>query len=223
MKGKFFVIDGGDGSGKTEQARLLVARMRSEKLAVGEISFPRYETPTGNVVKAYLEGAFGEPTAIDAKQASTLYAIDRWAAFKQGVFAGLTEGEHLVANRYVASNMGHQGSKFDAVEDRRAFFAWNDALEHGTFGIPRPDLNIILHVPAEISMRLITSRGNAQDGHETLAHLKRAEATYLEIAASFPGFVLIECVRNGELLPMPAIHELVWNEVQKHLDAGSTP
>jgi hypothetical protein len=25
------------------------------------------------------------------------------------------------------------------------------------------------------------------------------------------------------LLPMPAIHELVWNEVQKHLEAGSTP
>lgn len=216
-RGKLIVIDGGDGSGKTEQTRLLVERMRKEGLAVGMLSYPRYETPTGKVVKAYLNGAFGPAATLHAHQASILYAVDRWASFKEGDFDGLAKGEHLVANRYVASNMGHQGSKIDDHKERTDFFKWNDELEHDFYGIPRPDLNVILHMPAETSVQLIDVRGLSVDGHENLPHLKRAEATYLELARSFPNFRLIECVQGGRLLSIPDIHELVWAEVSKVL------
>lgn len=216
-RGKFFVIDGGDGSGKTEQSKLLVERLRKEAGPTTTLSFPRYETLTGKVVKAYLDGAYGDPMRVEPQHASMLYAVDRWAAMRDGAFDGLMRGEHVVANRYVASNMGHQGSKFHDAEARMAFFRWNDGVEHGDLDLPRPDLNVILHVPAEVSMRLIAVRGNAADGHENLAHLKRAEATYLEIARSFPNFALIECVKDGELLSIPEVHELVWAEVSKVL------
>jgi dTMP kinase len=216
-KGKLIVIDGGDGSGKTEQTRLLVERMRQEGLTVGTLSFPRYETPTGKVVRAYLDGAFGPAATLHAHQASILYAVDRWASFMEGDFDGLARGEHLIANRYVASNMGHQGSKIDSAVDRNVFFKWNDDLEHGFYGIPRPDLNLILHVPAETSVQLIEGRGVVADGHENLPHLKRAEATYLELARSFPNFRLIECVVEDRLLAIDEIHELVWAEVRKVL------
>lgn len=218
-RGKLIVLDGGDGSGKTVQTDLLIARFAKEGLPAQTVSFPRYETPTGAIVKSYLNGAFGPPMEIGAKAASVLYATDRWAAFREGVFAPLGQGVSMVANRYAASNMAHQGSKIVDSAERTAFFRWNDELEHGVFGIPRPDLNVILHVPAEVSIALIDGRGNAKDGHENVEHLRRAEATYLELARSFPGFVLIECVKDGALLPREDIHELVWTEVRKVLDA----
>lgn len=216
-RGKLIVIDGTNGSGKTEQTKLLVERMKKEGLPVGTLSYPRYETPTGKVVKAYLDGAYGPTTQVPARQASMLYAVDRWASFKEGDFDGLSRGEHRVANRYVASNMGHQGAQFKDPAERAAFFKWNDDLEHGFFGIPRPDLNVVLHVPSEVSMRLLVSRGNALDGHENLEHQQAAEATYLELARTFPNFALIECVVDGKLLSIPEIHELVWAEVGKAL------
>ena len=217
MRGKLFVIDGGDGSGKTMQTQLLIARAAAEGLPFATLSYPRYETKTGVVVNAYLNGEYGPPLDIPAQQASMLYAIDRWAYFMEGDFAPLERGVHMIANRYSGSNMGHQGSKIDDPAKRTAFFKWNDELEHGFFGIPRPYLNIVLHVPADISISLIDSRGNAKDGHENVEHLRRAEATYLELARSFPGFVLIECVKDGKLLQPEDIHELVWAEVSKVL------
>lgn len=215
-KGCLIVIDGGDGSGKTVQSELLVERLRKESEDVHTISFPRYETPTGKVVKDYLKGKWGDPTKVPAREASMLYAYDRQAAHREGAFDALDQGVHMVANRYVASNMGHQGSKLANPDSRKNFFAWNDKLEHEFLGIPRPDINVILHVPPEVSMRLIAERGEETDGHENLEHLKQAEATYLELARTFPGFVLIECVDDdGNLRSREDIHELIWPHVER--------
>src|SRR5512135_3411608 len=159
-RGKLIVIDGGDGSGKTKQTEKLVERMRGDGFPVETVSYPRYHTKSGAVVKAYLEGAFGPAMEIPAEQASMLYAVDRWASYREGDLGPLDEGTHIVANRYVASNMGHQGSKIADADKRTAFFKWNDELEHGFFGIPRPDVNVILHVPADIAVTLIDGRGN---------------------------------------------------------------
>ncbi len=210
--GKFLVIDGTDGSGKTEQTKLLLERMQKEQLPVATISFPRYDTDSGKVVKAYLDGKFGTPDEVGAKRASILYAVDRYAACFD-VRGMLASGTNLIANRYVASNMGHQGSKERDAAERMAFYRWNDELEFGLFEIPRPDINVILHVPVDVSLTLIEKRGNAKDAHENREHLAAAEQTYLEIARIFPGFVLIECVENGQLLSLTEIHEKVWAAV----------
>ncbi len=222
-RGKLIVLDGGDGSGKTEQTDRLVKRMSAEGYPVATKSFPRYGMKSAGPVEDYLGkgrdtpgmGAYGPIDEIGPRQASILYAIDRWAAYRQGDFAPLEQGTHMVLNRYVASNMGHQGSKISDPKERSAYFRWNDDLEFGIFGIPRPDINLILHVPAEVAISLIDGRGIAKDGHENLEHLKRAEATYLEIARSFPNFVLIECMDSaGNLMTPEKIHDLVWTHIQ---------
>ena len=213
-KGKFLVIDGTDGSGKATQTKLLIERMKAEGLPVQTFAFPRYETPTGRKVKQYLMGEFGPPASLDPYQASPFYADDRKAAAPE-IEAALAAGDNVVADRYVAANMGHQGSKIAGQEARTAYFRWNDELEFGRNGIPRPDLNVILHVPAETAVSLIDRRGNAKDGHESdLGHLQRAEETYLEISRTFPGFCIIECVEDGILLSPEAIHAKVWEVVR---------
>lgn len=216
MKGRFFVIDGTDGSGKATQTKLLISRMLRENLPVQTITFPQYGQKSAGPVEEYLAKKFGEPDQVGSRRASIFYAVDRYAASGK-ITDWIDEGNHVVADRYVASNMGHQGSKERRKEERMAFYKWNDELEYGTFKIPRPDLNIILHVPAAVSMQLIEKRGNQKDAHENLEHLTAAENTYLEIASTFPGFRLIECVEDGKLLSPEKVHEKVWDAVQSVL------
>lgn len=216
-EGRFFVIDGTDGSGKATQTKLLVERLRKEGHDIETIAFPQYGTPSAGPLEKYLrEGAYGTPEEVGPKRASILYAVDRYdASFR--IRKWLDAGKIVIADRYVASNMGHQGSKIADKNERMAFYEWNDELEYGTFRIPRPDLNVILHVDAATSVRLIEERGEATDTHENLAHLTAAERTYQEIAETFPGFTLIECVENGGILPRETIHDLVWQAVASHL------
>ena len=222
MKGKFFVIDGMDGTGKTEQTDELIKRMQREGFPVDTISFPRYGKPAAAAVGEYLEkykkgSEFGPMTEVSAKQASIFYAIDRFGA-RRGMIATLDAGTHLVANRYVASNMGHQGSKIDDLAERMSFYHWNDKLEFSLYGVPRPDLNIILHVPVDVALTRIDSRGLEKDAHENRAHLEAAERTYFEIARTFPGFCLIEGVEDGRILSIPEVHEKIWKVVRPLLD-----
>jgi dUTP pyrophosphatase len=53
--------------------------------------------------------------------------------------------------------------------------------------------------------------GKTTDIHENnFTHLKQAEQTYLEIANTLPGFRLIKCTHNGQILSRESIHFLVW-------------
>lgn len=218
------MIDGIDGSGKSVQSELLIERLKKEGHSVEIISFPRYGQKSAGPVEEYLNGLYGTAEEVGPYRASILYAVDRFvAAFI--IRKWLDDGKIVIANRYVASNMGHQGGKIKDAAEREKFFAWNDDLEYNIFQIPRPDLNIILHVPAAVAQTLVDKKGHREylagakrDIHEDdLLHLENAEAAYLEIARIFPNFVLVECVENGRLLPIEEIHENIWEVVRSRL------
>ena len=59
MKGKLFVIDGTDGSGKQTQLQKLRERFDKEKIDYKVVSFPNYDSPSSSLVKMYLNGDFG--------------------------------------------------------------------------------------------------------------------------------------------------------------------
>jgi dTMP kinase len=216
--GKFFVIEGTDGSGKGEQTIRLVKRMKDSGIDVQPFDFPRYSEPSAWFVSQFLNGNFGTIDQVRPKTASLFYALDRYAA-APSLREALAAGKVVVSNRYVASSLAHQGSKFDDPAARREYFGWNSDLEYNINGIPRPDLNIILHVPAEIAQELVDKKverqylgGKKRDLHETdINHLKKTERVYKELAEMFPkDFTIIECVENGKLLSIDAIHEKVW-------------
>ena len=218
-RGKFIVIDGTDGSGKATQTELLINRMKQEGRAVQTVSFPRYGKKSCGPVEEYLSGKYGTATEVSAKAASILYAVDRFDA-SFDIREALEQGICIVADRYVGSNLGHQGSKIHNIKDRHAFYDWNRDLEFNTFGIPVPDINIVLHLPTEISIKLAHDRGGWKadiktDIHETdHEHLKNAERTYMELTERFEEFTRIECTQNGKLMTPAEIHAHVWNIVQ---------
>lgn len=222
-KGKFFVIEGTDGSGKTVQFRQLVKRLKSGRKTVATFDFPQYEKQSSYFVREYLNGQYGTWKEVGPYKASLFYALDRFDVAPR-LREWQNAGKIVIANRYVASNMGHQGSKIQDYKKRKAFFRWLHELEYGILGIPRPDLTIVLHVPAAIAQALVDKKGKREyihgakrDIHEAdLTHLRQAERTYLEMARMFPReYRLVECVEEGKLLSVSDIHARIWNIVHR--------
>jgi len=219
------MLEGTDGSGKTTQTQLLLDHIKKEGKKVKEISFPQYGTPSASMVEKYLNGEFGTAEEVGPYRASIFYAIDRYAHSQQ-IKKWLEEGYIVIANRYVGSNMGHQGGKIKNEIERKKYFEWNYNLEYNIFGISKPDINIILHVTPEISQQLVDKKetrdyiktDKKRDIHEDdLNHLRDAELAYLQIAKSFPEFHLVECVEKNEILPSETIHKKIWGYIQKFI------
>lgn len=222
-QGKFIVIDGTDGSGKATQTELLVNRLKKEKYKVKIFDFPQYGQKSAGLVEEYLNGKYGSAKEVGPYRASIFYACDRYdASFK--IRKHLESGYMVVSNRYVTANMGHQGGKIQNAKERKKYFDWLYNLEYGIFGIPKPDINIILHVDAAVAQKLVDCKGarcytkKKRDLHEKdLKHLRDAEKVYLEIAKTMPNFKLISCTKNKSIMDRITISDLIWKEVNRNL------
>lgn len=225
-KGKLIVLEGTDGSGKGTQLKLLAARLARKKVPIATLAFPQYGKKSAGPIEEYLNGAYGtKPGDVSPYAASLLYAIDRFDAATK-IRAWLAAGKTVVLDRYVDSNAGHQGGKIKNPAERKKFLQWLYNIEYRILEIPKPDLVIILHVPAAISQKLVghkTKRAylknGTHDAHERdLTHLKNAEKSYLWFAKTHPkDHRIIECVEQGRLLLPEIIHEKVWNCLEKIL------
>jgi len=221
-KGHFISIDGTDGSGKQTQTKILVDRLSGLGFDVKTIEFPQYGQKSSGMIEEYLNGKYGTPSQTNPYIGSLFYANDRYdASFK--IKKWLDEGKIVITDRYVSANMGHQGGKIDNPLERKKYFDWLYDLEYNIFKIPKPDLNIILHVDAKIAQNLITKKeertyikNENKDIHENdLSHLRDAEKVYLEISSMFSDFSLIECSPDNKLFSINEISELIWQNVLK--------
>jgi thymidylate kinase/thymidylate synthase ThyX len=231
QKGIFLVLEGTDGSGKGTQFKLLAERLSAAGYTVAAFDFPQYDEPSSYFVKEYLNGKYGTAEEVGPYTGSLFYALHRYAAAPQ-IRKALEEGKIVLANRFTGSNMGHQGTKFRHAEERRGFFIWLENLEHQMLGIPRPDQNIVLRVPAETAQKLIdqkASRGytdKKRDLHEAdLNHLKLAVEVYDNLCQLFPkDFTAIDCVRSGELQSVEIVSKLIWQTIEPLLpEVGQMP
>lgn len=219
--GVFIVLEGADGSGKMTQFKLLAARMKAVGYDVEAFDFPRYEEPSSHFIKSYLNGEYGPADKVSPYTASLFYALDRFEA-APAIRQALHQGKVVLSNRYVGSNMAHQGSKLDEAVQKRGFFVWADSLEYQLMGIPRPTINIFLSVPAEISYKLIAQKSQrnytnkSHDQHEAdIEHLRKTISTYELLCQLFPkDFKPIETTKNNQLLPIAEISDRIWENVK---------
>ncbi|MDE2312405.1 MAG: thymidylate kinase [Patescibacteria group bacterium] len=214
--GRFIVLDGIDGSGKSTQLDLLHRELAINGYPVEQIHFPQHGQSSAAMVDSYLAGDYGQ---LGPYPSSVLYALDRFdASFK--IRRWLAEGKVVLCDRYVTANAAHQGGKIADRAERLKFFKWLDNLEYGIFGIPKPDLIIILNVPAEAAVQMLRLRGGDQKHkdamHETsLEHLRSSYQTYLEISRLFPNAKQVNCVEGLELLSPDQIHNRIWELVRR--------
>ena len=219
-KGMFFVIEGTDGSGKGTQFKLLKDSLEKSGYDVAVFDFPQYELPSSYFAREYLNGKYGSADEVGPYTASLFFSLDRYEAAQQ-IQKALDDGKIVLANRYTGSNMAHQGTKFHNAEERRGYFIWLDNLEFEMLKIPRPDVSVVLRVPAETAQQLVDQKGERsytdkkRDIHEAdLNHLRRSVEVYDDLCSLFPkDFVRIDCVRSGELMDVATIHGLLLEKI----------
>lgn len=221
-KGTLIIIDGGDGAGKQTQSDILVKRLIQEGHAAGTLDFPRYKnTVSGKLLRECLDGKRGDFLHIDPRIASVLYATDRFQE-KQTIETWLEEGRIVVLDRYVSSNMFHQGSKLKDDEELAEYVQWLENLEYEVFGIPRPDLSIYFNVDSEERIKMLQhaadKRENVLDLAETnVQHQKETDETAKKVIGFTSGWVTVECMRDGEIRSREDIHQEVYDIVMKHI------
>jgi dTMP kinase len=203
--GIFIAIEGGDGSGKATQAELLRKYLSDNlKKKVLKLSFPRYGEESSYYVSQYLNGLYGATDEAPADLVSLAYALDRFAA-KNEILAFLEQPNSIVvADRYVSSNLAHQGAKYYNKYERGAYYRRILNTEYDILGIPKPDKNIVLIVPTDTaqqnvdnkSARLYTNK--KRDMHESDAsHLEKAKSNYEELCQLYPNdFTPILCTNQ---------------------------
>ncbi len=213
---KFLAIEGIDGAGKRTQIDLLCQLLRKRGVAFTRFSFPRYTSYYGRMVGRFLNGEFGRLADVDAHFSALLYAGDRMEAKKE-LERALANGRVVVADRYAASNLAHQGARV-APRKREAFLKWLRELEYKVHGIPAEELIVLLRVPAAQAQRLVERKAKREytrkkkDLQEAdLKHLQEAAKVYDRLARG-AHWVTIECfdAAAGKLRPPIEIHrELV--------------
>ena len=211
--GKLIVIEGIDGSGKNTQAKLLLSRLEQEGYKVGALSFPDYESFFGKEVARYLNGEFGDVKDVHPKLISMLYAGDRYLS-KPKILETLKSCNYLILDRYVSSNVGHQASKIDDLDERNAMIQWILELEYGQYALPKPDATIFLDVPPSFSDELVLKKAarsytdKKKDLHEgDKQHLLQAYNTYTSLARSQADWHLLDCTQDNKLLSIEEISE----------------
>lgn len=221
MRGRLIVFEGTDGSGKATQAHLLAQRLKGEGIPFREIDFPRYGNPFAEPAKLYLEGALGKhPGDVNAYAASVLYAVDRFASYKEDWGAAYESGELILANRYTTSNAVHQASKLPEGQ-RGDYLKWLFDLEYGRMGLPKPDLVVYLDLPTELSEAMLRQRqqstGTHADIHEQDGDYLRSCRENARTIARELGWTVVRCDREGRVRPPEDIHQEIWSLTEKLL------
>ncbi len=233
-KGKFFVLEGVDGSGKATQTKLLVKALADAGYKVEKVDFPQYGKGSAALLEMYLNGGYGTAEEVGPYRASVFYACDRYdASFK--IRQWIAEGKIVVADRYTASNIGHQGGKIiKGKKEWEKYIDWLIDLEYNIFKIPRPDYTFILKISPVLSMKMSSNikdktkqkkralylgSSKAKDIHEADAgHLADTLDSYLAISKKFPKeYKIIECEEKGKFLPVKTIHQKILNLIEKKL------
>ncbi|MBI4857746.1 MAG: aminotransferase class V-fold PLP-dependent enzyme [Acetobacterium woodii] len=220
--GQLIVIEGVDGSGKQTQTQLLYDRLLKQGEKVMKISYPRYDKKSSAMVKLYLEGAFGkDPSTISPYIASTFYAADRYASYKEDYEDFLNQGGLVLVDRYTTSNMVHQAGKIKDSEERKRFLDWLWDFEFNLYGLPIPDQVFFLNIPPAINQQLIKNRHNKitgkqeKDIHENSPeHLLDSYHSALALVEEY-GWTEINCVHDNRLRSIESIHEQIWECIKE--------
>ena len=186
--GRLIVIEGLDGAGKRTLARGITAELTARGCAVSSAAFPRYtEDVHAELVAEALRGGHGD-LGSSVHGMAVLYALDRRAA-ADALRAELDAHDVVLLDRYVASNAAYGAARLHQHADGE-FVAWVRDLEITRFGLPEPDLQILLRVPADVAAgraehRERTEADRGRDRFESDSPLQqRCAEVYSELAGA---------------------------------------
>ncbi len=194
-KGKFVVIEGLDGSGKSAQVDLLVSFLKNLGKDVIVTKEPTNDSEAGRKIKQVLKK---EITIENPLELQKLYVEDRKEHLENKVIPALIEGKYVISSRYYFSTFAYGGA--DGLDLDYLIQLNKDFL--------KPDITFIIDVSSESCIKRIEQRGQEKEYFEELEKLKKIGNFYKKFPAMFENVMLI----NGE----KAISE-VFEEIKKEV------
>ncbi|HBG54513.1 MAG TPA: thymidylate kinase [Rikenellaceae bacterium] len=214
------VLEGLDGAGKSTQLKAMEAYFKKRTRPVHFMHFPCYDTPVyGSLIARFLRGDSGPIDAVDPYLVSLLFAGNRFEMAPR-IRSWLQDGEVVLLDRYVYSNIAFQCAKLKNPGERELLRDFILKMEYEHFGIPRPEVNLFLDVPLSFVKEKLESPRQGEDRsylqgkddiHEaSLTFQQRVRDVYLEQAQGDKSFRVISCNdQKGKMADWPVIFERI--------------
>ncbi len=217
---RFVVIEGLDGSGKSTQLKLLRERLEKEGVSYKYLHFPRLEEGVyGALIARFLRGEMGPNDQVDPYLVALIFAGDRAEASSM-IRTWMEEGYLVIVDRYVYSNIAFQCAKLQGAVEKTRLRDWILDFEFGHNVLPKPDLNLLLHVPIEFTRQQLAKARDGEDRaylngerdihEEDLGFQKRVMEQYLALQKYVDDLELIDCTDGkGEMRSARSISEII--------------
>jgi dTMP kinase len=197
----FIAFEGIDGCGKSTQVKLLADKLTREGHKVYSTCEPT-TSPIGNIIR----NIFNHRAEADHRTIAALFVADRLDHLlnkTQGIIKKMQEGYTVITDRYYFSSYAYHGIHMP--------LAWVIEANALCAGLLRPDINIYIDLPPELSMARINSGRANIELYETTENLKNVRHKYFE------AFDLLKSQENIFITqgnrPAEIIETDIWNEV----------
>ena len=199
----FITFEGGEGSGKSVQARALYRRL-SQLAIPALLTQEPGGTPLGKKIARWLKW---EKTAISPLSELLLFNASRAELVAEVIQPSLENGKIVICDRYADSTAAYQS--YGRGLDLKTVKSINHTATQGL----EPDLTLLLDMPAETG--LARKRVQKQDRfeREALAFHQRVRESYLKMAANDPKRWLVVDASQ----PRAKVTEIIWDKVKQLL------
>lgn len=207
-RGKFITFEGGEGSGKSTQIKMLAQRLEAADVRNVTTREPG-GSPGAEIIRHVLLSGVGKLLGPEAE--TLLFAAARDDHVRTVILPALNQGTWVLCDRFFDSTRAYQGSLGQVAPGIL------NALQRVTIGDLKPDLTIILDVPVEVGMkRAAVRRGSGTADRfesEDMSFHEGLRAAYRKIAADDPQrCVVIDATGDAD-----SVGQSVWSAVREHL------
>lgn len=213
-RGRFITFEGGEGTGKSTQVKLLADRLR----AAGVYTVVTRE-PGGSagaeIIRHLVLSGVGKALGADGE--ALLFAAARDDHVRRVIGPALAAGAWVLCDRFFDSTRVYQG-KLGAADIRLI-----KAMERVTIGNLQPDLTIVLDVPAEVGLARAAARRGLEVADrfeaEDLGFHRKLRDAFRQITVDDP----LRCILVSAEADIATVADRVWAAVTEKLTVSAQP
>ncbi len=200
----FITFEGGEGCGKSVQAKALYRRL-SQSAIPALLTHEPGGTPFGNKIGRWLKWA--QDKDISPLTELLLFNASRAQLVNEVIQPNLEEGKVVICDRYADSTTAYQS--YGRGLDLEMVKAVNNAATQGL----QPDLTVLLDIAAEKGLARIKARRRDRFEQENITFHQRVREGYLKLAANDPErWLIVDATQSKE-----KIAQIIWQRVSQLL------
>lgn len=212
MHGRFITFEGGDGTGKSTQIKLLADYLKAKNIPVVTTKEPG-GTPLGSELRRLL--LTGDKDKMDATAEALLFFADRHIHMASKVWPAMEKGEWVLSDRFADSTFAYQYYGYNGCVSRETL----EQLYKIAVGDFKPDLTVILDIDPQIGIKRSLAKAAGEEVKEIrfegidIGFHQRLREGYLKIAVNEPE----RCVVLNADQSIEALHREIVETVSKRL------